>query len=344
MPDRLSIRSLRHTSEDISVAPLMSIPLLLRERGLDAATVLERIGVEPTVFDDAANRLPFDVAGRLVAECAAVTACPHLGLLLGKRSGASALGVVAGFARHADTVGAGLRMLLAHLHLHDRGGVAALTERSDSAAELSYVIYHPNTPGTAHMMDASAAVMCSIMRELCGPRWAPSEVMLARRRPQRVAPYREFFRAPIRFDAPHTALAFPAECLDRPVYGRDPEARVRLAALAAELSAATPLSATEAVIRALSCMIIAIPPSSGRLAQVLGMKPRRLRERLEAEGTSVKQLLGDVRYELARQLLEETRMPIGEISASLHYSKPGAFSRAFREWSGKTPRRWRQGA
>ena len=63
MPDRLSIRSLRHASEDISVAPLMSIPLLLGERGLDASTVLERIGVEPGIFDDVANRLPFDVAG-----------------------------------------------------------------------------------------------------------------------------------------------------------------------------------------------------------------------------------------------------------------------------------------
>jgi 5,10-methenyltetrahydromethanopterin hydrogenase len=204
MPDRPSIRSLRHTSEDISVAPLMGIALLLQERGLDASTVLERIGVGPRVFDDAANRLPFDVVGRLVAECAAATACQHFGLLLGKRSGASALGAVAGFARHADTVGAGLLMLLAH-----------------------------------------------------------------------------------------------------------PEARVRLAALADELSAAAPVSAREAVIRALSCMIIAIPPSSEILAQVLGMKPRRLRKRLEAEGTSV---------------------------------KPGAFSRAFREWSGKTPRQWRQGA
>ena len=322
----------------------MSLPLLLREHGLDASSVLERMGVEPTLLDDAANRLPFDVAGRLVAECAAATACQHFGLLLGKRSGASAVGVIGGFARHADTVGAGLRMLLAHLHLHDRGGVAALTDRSDSTVELSYVIYHPNTPGTAHMLDASAAVMCSIMRELCGPRWVPSEVMLARRRPQRVVPYREFFRAPIRFDAQRTALAFPADCLSRPAHGRDPDARVRLAALAAELSAARPGSARDAVIRALSCMIIAIPPSSDSLAQVLGMEPRRLRERLEAEGTSVKQLLEDVRFELARQLLEETRMPIGEISASLHYSKPGAFSRAFRDWSGKTPRQWRQGA
>ena len=74
------------------------------------------------------------------------------------------------------------------------------------------------------------------------------------------------------------------------------------------------------------------------------MQPRRLRERLEAEGSSVKGLLEDLRYELARQLLEESRLPIGEIAATLQYSKPGAFSRAFKGWTGRTPRQWRQTA
>ena len=87
-----------------------------------------------------------------------------------------------------------------------------------------------------------------------------------------------------------------------------------------------------------------MPPSTDRVAQVLGIKPRRLRERLEAEGSSVKELLEDLRCELARQLLENSRMPIAEIAATLHYSKPGAFSRAFKGWTGKTPQQWRMTA
>jgi len=90
-------------------------------------------------------------------------------------------------------------------------------------------------------------------------------------------------------------------------------------------------------------MVIATPPSSDKVAAVLGIKPRRLREKLEAEGSSVKGLLEDLRCELARQLLEESRMPIGEIAATLHYSQPGAFTRAFKGWTGETPRQWRRG-
>jgi AraC-like DNA-binding protein len=157
-----------------------------------------------------------------------------------------------------------------------------------------------------------------------------------------LGPYRSFFRAPIRFDATRSALVFPARFLDQPVAGADLVAGVRLLALAAELDAARPATVTELTMRALSRMVIAMPPSSDKVAEVLGIKPRRLRERLEAEGSSVKDLLEDLRCELARQLLEESRLPIGEIAATLHYSKPGAFSRAFKGWTGKTPRQCRQ--
>jgi AraC-like DNA-binding protein len=48
-----------------------------------------------------------------------------------------------------------------------------------------------------------------------------------------------------------------------------------------------------------------------------------------------------VRYEIARQLLEGTRLPLAEIAATLGYSDPSAFTRAFRRWSGHAPAAWR---
>jgi len=48
------------------------------------------------------------------------------------------------------------------------------------------------------------------------------------------------------------------------------------------------------------------------------------------------------RFEVARQLLNESDMPAGEIAAVLHYSDASAFSRAFKDWSGTAPREWRQ--
>jgi AraC-like DNA-binding protein len=326
------------------VAPLLAIPPLLRELGVEPAAVFERVGIDPRALTGAANRLPFGLVGRLLDECASTSACPHFGLLVGIRSGPGAAGIAGSLVDHAESVHAALRLFIAHLHLHDRGGVVALNARGSGDVELSYLIHHPDTPGAAQILDASIAVACSLMRRLCGPRWKPSAVMLSHARPRYVEPYRAFLRARIRFDAPRSALVFPADCLDRAVAGADPAAGTRLLRLAAELDATRPATITELAVRALSRMVIAMPPSSDRVAEVLGIKPRRLRERLAAEGSSVKELLEDLRCELARQLLEDSRMPIGEVAATLHYSRPGAFSRAFKGWTGKTPRQWRKAA
>jgi AraC-like DNA-binding protein len=341
---KASARSVLYASEDISVAPLLAIPPLLRELGVDPATVFKRVGIDPRALSDTANRLPFGLAGRLLEECAAESACPHFGLLVGIRSGPAAAGIAGSLIGHAGSVHAALRLFIAHLHLHDRGGVAALNPRDDGAMELSYLIHHPDTPGAAQILDASLAVACSLMRRLCGPRWTPAQVTLSRKRPQVPGPYRAYFRAPIRFDAPHSALVFPPHYLDQAVVGADPAAGKQLLQLATELDGAWPATLTELTVRALSRMVIVVAPSSSRVAEALGIKPRRLRERLEAEGSSVKELLADLRCELARQLLENSRMPIGEVAATLHYSRPGAFSRAFKGWTGKTPRQWRKTA
>lgn len=327
---------------DLSVAQLQAIPPLLRELGLEPASVLGRVGIDQDVLADAENRLPFGLAGRLLEECAAASSCPHFGLMAGIRSGPVEAGIAGKLMAHAESVREALRLFIEHLHLHDGGGVAALNPHGAEDVELSYVIHHANTPGTAQILDAAIAIACSVMRSLCGARWTPSEVLLSRDRPQLVAPYRTFFRAPIKFDAPRSALIFPRRVLDQPVAGADSAAKSRLLALAVELDAVRPATVTELTIRALTRMVIATPPSSDKVAGALGIKPRRLRERLAAEGNSVKGLLEGVRCELARQLLEHSRLPIAEIAATLHYSTPGAFSRAFKGWTGRTPRDWRK--
>jgi AraC-like DNA-binding protein len=340
----MTARSGLNDSEDMSVAPLRAIPSLLRELGVEPVSVLGRFGIEERTLGDGNNRLAFDTVGRLLNDCAGATECPHFGLLLGIRSGPASVGIASELMRHAESVGAGLRLLIAHLHLHDRGGVAALSSRGATDMEMSYALQHPNTPGAVHILDGSIAIICSIMRHLCNPQWTPSEVTFSHGPPHRLRPYRSFFRAPLRFDAARSAVTFPARYLEQPIAGADPKKRTHLLSLVAELEAARPTTITEQTIRALTRINIAMTPSVANVAAALKIDPRRLRERLAAEGRSVKELVEELRCELARQLLEETRLPIGDVAATLHYSKPGAFSRAFKAWTGKTPRQWRASA
>jgi AraC-like DNA-binding protein len=324
--------------EDLWVKPLLCIPDLLREFRVAPATVYRRAGIDPRALSDPKNRLSFSMVGRWIEECVAATGCLHFGLLVGQRAGSGAVGVIAGLFQFAPTVRAALRALVGHLHLHDRGAVLVLHSWSAREVELAYVIHHRGTPGTAQISDAALAIAADLMRGVCGQAWVPTRVMFAHERPKDIAPYRSFFKTRLGFDAARSALVFPAALLDRPLPGADTRAEAGIRALIHEIEAIESPSMTMRVRHALNVMLVAGVPSFDRIARALALSRRTLRRRLADEGTSVSQLLDQLRCERARQLLEETRMPIQEIAATLHYSKPGAFSRAYKGWAGVTPR------
>jgi AraC-like DNA-binding protein len=73
------------------------------------------------------------------------------------------------------------------------------------------------------------------------------------------------------------------------------------------------------------------------VSKALGMAPRTLQRRLNAEGTSFKDALKETRQELAEQYLRDTEMSGAEISYLLGFDDPNSFFRAFRSWTGRTP-------
>lgn len=67
------------------------------------------------------------------------------------------------------------------------------------------------------------------------------------------------------------------------------------------------------------------------------MHPRALRRRLEAEDTSYRELLAEVRTRLAIEYLRKTAMTNEEIANRLGYSDAANFRHAFIRWTGKSP-------
>ncbi|MGD8636690.1 MAG: AraC family transcriptional regulator [Gammaproteobacteria bacterium] len=59
-------------------------------------------------------------------------------------------------------------------------------------------------------------------------------------------------------------------------------------------------------------------------------------------GTSFRRELKAVRYQVARELLANTKLPLARIAAALNYADTSAFIRAFRQWSGIPPAAWRR--
>jgi len=92
---------------------------------------------------------------------------------------------------------------------------------------------------------------------------------------------------------------------------------------------------------ALHQMVLSGTSSAETVALLFGIHERTLRKRLTAEGTSLQELVSQTRFEIAKQLLENTELPLSDIASALHFADAAIFSRAFRGWSKTSPREWR---
>ena len=82
--------------------------------------------------------------------------------------------------------------------------------------------------------------------------------------------------------------------------------------------------------------------SGPAIAELFGLHERTLRRYLNNEDTSLQKLLNQTRFELAKELLANTALPVADIATVLGYDDPNAFSRAFRNWANLSPSQWRK--
>ena len=83
-------------------------------------------------------------------------------------------------------------------------------------------------------------------------------------------------------------------------------------------------------------------PNAQEIAVQLNISEQTLRRKLSAEGTSYQEIKDQLRYDLANKLLQSRTLSIAQISAYLNFSEPRAFTRAYKQWSGMTPKEFKQ--
>jgi AraC-like DNA-binding protein len=302
--------------------------------------LLDEVGLPRTLFDDPENLVDLDKAARLLALAAEQTNCPHFGLLSGQKVGPDAIGIVGRLAQNASDVGSGLRGLILNLHLNGYAFVPTLTLASDTA-EFGLWLSADLPANTIPIIDHGMAAAFTILRTLCGPGWTPMDVLLVHRPTSSREPYNRFFGVPVQFGRDRNAITFAATWLERRVHGANVAKRKLLERELAVIAQRHRLRVATTARRALITCVARGNVSVDAVAAAVGLHPRSLNRRLAREGTSVFELLKEVRFQIARDLLANTSLPITEIAATLVYSNIGAFTRAFHLWSRESPSDWR---
>jgi len=324
------------------VGQLVEVPPLLRELGAAPATVLKRVGLSMADLADPERRLSYKSIAALLGESARASGCSHFGLLLGSRWRLEHMGLPGQLAASCATVGQALQTFTSLHWLNASGGVAYLG-RSDGVTTLGYAVYEPGiTDGLQHIYDCTLAIGVQMLRQLSGNgRWTPSVVRLARVRPPGARPYQQIFGAPIEFDAERSGLDFPTAFEYRRVPSADETRRRELDRLLAAVPREAMVLKLYRMIRV--AMVFGLTSGDG-VAAAMGLTRRTLNRRLGEHGTTFQAALATVRFEVARQLLRDTGMPVSQIALALGYAELAPFVRAFRRWSGQSPAGWRTSA
>jgi AraC-like DNA-binding protein len=77
-------------------------------------------------------------------------------------------------------------------------------------------------------------------------------------------------------------------------------------------------------------------------ADLVGMSGRTLQRKLAEHETSFGELIDQIRFDTAKQLLRDESTSVSNICYELGYENPANFTRAFRRWAGVTPRQHRK--
>jgi AraC-like DNA-binding protein len=75
-----------------------------------------------------------------------------------------------------------------------------------------------------------------------------------------------------------------------------------------------------------------------RVAAKLGLSRQTLFRKLKAEGTSFEKVLDELRQRLATDYLASRKVSVNETAYLVGFSDPAAFSRAFKRWTGMSPK------
>jgi AraC-like DNA-binding protein len=276
-----------------------------------------------------------------------------IGNLLSSVTTAATLGLEAGLRYHLTTYGIwGYAMVSAStfresidvgLRYLDLTYTFAPVRAEDDGDDLNLILEEDpdiSAEVTRFLVQREAAAIHTLQRDVLGwPAHPRSVTFRHSATASNRAKYVEVFGSAPTFGADRNVVVLDAAQLDASL----PQADVHTSAMAQQMCADILDSRSARIglagrVRDLIVGSLRHPPSLADAAVTLQMSPRTLRRRLSLEGTTLRQLIDEVRATLAAELITGGRLTVAEVSRRLGYVEVSSFSQAFRRWYGVSPR------
>ncbi|MBY6094131.1 AraC family transcriptional regulator [Ferrimonas balearica] len=217
-------------------------------------------------------------------------------------------------------------------------------EIQERGEQLALLIRIPaqNEPCAGEAIEAYCATAVQLFRLMLDEGFSPDRVTFRHpAEPAKTEAFAEFFGCPVEFGSEDTLLIFNRSALVRPHMFANPALAASLDQWITErLASFTESQFATQVQRYLLDQLLFEPVDAETVASHLNMSVRTMQRKLKKEGVSFHQLLNDCRHHLAIKLVAEKKRPLAEIAQMLGFADQSSFTRAFRQWTGISPKQY----
>lgn len=315
---------------------------------LPAERLFSAAGLDPAVLADREARLPYAGFQALLATAAHALDDPDLGLHVGQHALPGYYGPYGYTLITSRTPRELLACTMRYSSLVSDACRVEIVERDDELVRY----WRSNLPGNASVgrlpEQLNACAWLTMARWVtASPELRPRWVAFRHSVPESAAEYEAIFRCPLRFDAPETALSFDLGHLDKPLPQADPQMRRMMEAMCRRLEHKLGTTIVPGWLSACRRAIVdglgAGTPRLEPIAAAIDCAPAELRQRLADRGTSFRDLVDELRRDLTLDYLPDLSLSLVDVAYLTGFSEQSAFQRAFKRWTGQTPRRYREG-
>lgn len=297
--------------------------------------------IDPRDLEDLDNRIPFARYVALVRAAKDLTQDPALPMRYAEASDMSEFSVVGLLANASETMAEALVQLNRYGQLVvevDIGATGRFAMQPwQGATWMVDTRPHPNV--------FPELTESTFTRMVCGPRRFLAkqyalEVHVTHPEPTHRSEYDRIFQCPVVFESHWNAIRFDlAMTYERVAL----QPRYAFGVLSEHADALLKsLESSKTVKGRVESLLMPIlhtgEANIDRVAREMAMSRQTLFRRLKAEGVTFAEVLDDLRHRLALHYLSGRKVSVNETAYLVGFSEPAAFSRAFKRWTGMSPK------
>ncbi len=310
--------------------------------GLDGRSIVESAGVDYGIIEDPDARFSVEINHRMWELATEKTGDPAFGIAAAEHFNPGLLhGLGFSWMASNNLKEAFTRMIRFQKLISSAGG-AHTVDLGDSVRLVAAM----SIPGYEHPHSYALSILAGVMR-MCrltaGTETRPESVCLRVEEQGDCERIRQFFDCPVQFAAETNSLVFSKALLNKPLSLANPKvARLNDQIVVDYLAR---FDQQSLALQAQSKIVAKLPsgrPNQAEIAQSLNMSLRNFQRKLKLEGTSFREIVDHIRRNLAIEFIKDQSRSIGAISYNLGFTEPANFTRSFKNWTGKSPKEYRQ--